>query len=166
MSDNQRKDEFVNVLEMHKKIIYKVARAYTDNIEERNDLIQEIIIQIWSSFENYNPTYKYSTWIYRIALNVSISYLRKNKRKYLTTNDHLDFITITNNEYEHKIDEQIEMLYGFISKLKPLDKAIILLYLEEKPNFEIGEILGISASNVSTRVNRIKKTLKQNFINN
>ena len=155
---------FISVIESHKGILYKIANSYCKDSEDRNDLIQEIIIQLWKSFENYNDQYKYSTWIYRIALNVAISFYRKENRRKEIANPITDSIlnfaeTSSTNDAENNIN----LLQQFISQLKELDKAIMLLYLEEKNHKEIAEIIGISETNVATKVGRIKTSLKQKF---
>ena len=155
---------FISVIESHKGILYKIANSYCKDSEDRNDLIQEIIIQLWKSFENYNDQYKYSTWIYRIALNVAISFYRKENRRKEIANPITDSIlnfaeTSSTNDAENNIN----LLQQFISQLKELDKAIMLLYLEEKNHKEIAEIIGISETNVATKISRIKTSLKQKF---
>ncbi|MCK5699507.1 MAG: RNA polymerase sigma factor, partial [Cyclobacteriaceae bacterium] len=137
------------------------------NPEDRKDIIQEIIIQIWKSFEKYSPNYKYSTWIYKIALNVAISHYRKEKkRNAFFTNINGDFINISENHSEEDdLEENLEVLQTFISELDKLNKALILLYLESYSYKEISEVLGISETNVATKINRIKKRLKAQFEN-
>ncbi len=163
--ENQNKNElFLSVIESHKGILYKIANSYCKDNEDRNDLIQEIIVQLWKSFETYNDQYKYSTWIYRIALNVAISFYRKeNRRKEIAhpiTDSILNFAeTSSTNDTE----KNINLLLQFISELKELDKALMLLYLEERSHREIAEIIGISETNVATKIGRIKTILKQKF---
>lgn len=160
-----KESAFDKLIQEHKGIIYKVTNAYCKNEEDRKDLIQEIIVQLWKSFENYNPQYKHSTWIYRIALNVSISFYRKEKRRSELTGDLSESI-LKYTDGSEKIQEQeaaIQLLHRFISELKELDKALMLLYLEEKSHKEIAEIIGITETNVATKIARIKITLKQKF---
>jgi RNA polymerase sigma factor (sigma-70 family) len=153
---------FLQVLESHKGIIYKVANSYCSDAEDRKDLVQEIILQLWRSFGNYHTQFKYSTWIYRIALNVAISFYRKESRRSEIA--HPLPVGILYMETENGYDEgQLAALQHFISGLKQLDKALMLLYLEEKSQREISEILGITETNVSTRISRIKKILQQKF---
>lgn len=163
--ENQNNNElFLSVIESHKGILYKIANSYCKDSEDRNDLIQEIIVQLWKSFETYNDQYKYSTWIYRIALNVAISFYRKeNRRKKIAhpiTDSILNFAETSSTDDTEK---NINLLQQFISELKELDKALMLLYLEEKSHKETAEILGISESNVATKIGRIKTILKQKF---
>lgn len=164
MDLKNKNDLFISVIETHKGILYKIANSYCKDSEDRNDLIQEIIIQLWKSFENYNNQYKYSTWIYRIALNAAISFYRKENRRKEIANPITDSIlnfaeTSSTNDTENNIN----LLQQFISELKELDKALMLLYLEEKNHKEIAEIIGISETNVATKIGRIKTSLKQKF---
>ena len=164
-----KKSQFLATIDTHKKIIYKVVNSYCNNKEGRKDLEQEIIIQLWNSFDKYNAEYKFSTWMYRIALNVAISFYRKEK-KWLVRNDFYDeqlIYSITDeNEYDTEFDHNIKLLQEFINKLNELNKALMLLYLEEKPYDEIAEILGISKTNVATKISRLKLKLKKEFQKN
>lgn len=161
-----KKEKFIVTLDDHKKIIFKIVNSYCPNREDRKDLEQEIIIQLWNSFDNYNDKYKYSTWIYRIALNVAISFYRK-ERKWSVKNDFFDedsiFSIADENENETELDYHMKLLQEFINNLGELDKALMLLYLEEKSHEEITEILGITKTNVATKINRIKLKLRKEF---
>lgn len=158
-----QEETFISVVEAHKGLLYKVANAYCNNKEDRKDLIQEIIFQLWRSFEKYDPEYRYSTWIYRIALNVAISFYRKNKRSSFALPVDEDMLDIREPEPDFNNNDQLNRLNTFIAALKDLDKALILLYLEEKTYKEMAEIMGISETNVGTRIGRIKQSLKQKF---
>ncbi|MES2454618.1 MAG: RNA polymerase sigma factor [Bacteroidota bacterium] len=157
-------ERFLGVMEAHKGILYKVANAYCKDTDDRKDLIQEIMIQLWKSFEKYDSQYKHSTWIYRIALNVAISMYRKEHRRKSIANPLTDDILhMPELAYNNVADIKIGLLHQFISELKELDKALMLLYLEEKSHKEIAEIMEISETNVATRVGRVKEKLKQKF---
>lgn len=158
-----QEDKFISVLEAHKGILYKVANAYCKSMQDREDLIQEMIFQLWRSFENYKSTYQYSTWIYRIALNVAISFYRKSKPlpSVLPIEEHI--LNIREPEPGFYNNDKLKLLNTFIAELKDLDKALILLYLEEKSYKEIADIMGISETNVGTKIGRIKQLLKQKF---
>ncbi|MBS4064053.1 MAG: RNA polymerase sigma factor [Chitinophagaceae bacterium] len=156
---------FIAVIEANKGILYKVANSYCKDFEDRNDLVQEIILKLWQAFDTYNDEFKHSTWIYRIALNTAISNYRKEKvrKKYFTplSGSILEWHDVDNTaEKEHKY----QLLQQFILELKDLDKALLLLYLDEKNYKEIAEILGISESNVGTKISRLKNLLKDKFI--
>jgi RNA polymerase sigma-70 factor (ECF subfamily) len=155
---------FLSVIETHKGIIYKVANAYCLHAEDRKDLIQEIIVQLWKSFDRYNDQYKYTTWMYRISLNVAISFYRKeNSRKKWTDTLSDNILDLVDENAIHETDKNIGHLKQFIAGLKELDKALMLLYLEEKTHKEIAEITGITETNVATKIGRIKKILKHKF---
>ena len=161
-----KKDTFIRNIDTHKKIIYKIVNSYCQDKEDRKDLEQEIIIQLWNSFDKYNDEYKYSTWMYRIALNVAISFYRKEK-KWSGKNDFYNEDSILSmvdeDENETELDYHIKLLQEFINNLNELNKALMLLYLEERPYDEIAEILGITKTNVATKISRLKLKLKKEF---
>lgn len=147
----------------NKAIINKVCFLYTDNIDDRLDLRQEILIQIWKAYPRFNHQSKPSTWIYRIALNTAISNFRKVKRKIpckeLSPNDY----KIPGVENDFEIKEDASKMYRLIYKLNDLDKAIILLYLDGQSYSVIASVVGISKTNVATKISRIKSRLKDQF---
>lgn len=164
MQANRDSNKFLEMLENHKGIIYKIVNSYCRDEESRKDLSQEIIIQLWKSFDRYDNRFKYSTWVYRIALNVSISFYRKEKKRSEISHP------LPENLFSvHGIDDAVEknnlnnLLMEFISELKELDRALIILFLDEKSHKEISEILGLTETNVATKISRIKKLLKQRF---
>ncbi len=140
----------------HKGIIIKICRAYTDSQEDFEDFYQEACLQIWKSRNAFKEKSKWSTWVYRITLNVCLTLTKKSKKRGYS-------IQISNEESEENKafeNENLNLLYDTIKKLSEIDRAIILLYLEENPNKEIATIIGTSANNIAVRVNRIKKQLK------
>jgi RNA polymerase sigma factor (sigma-70 family) len=155
---------FLAVIESHKGIIYKIANSYCRDEENKKDLVQEIILQLWLAFNKYNEEYKLSTWIYRIALNVSISFSRKETRRH-GINQPIpgDLLQLQEDHGPPGLHKEVEQLHLFIKSLKEIDRAIIILYLEQNPQQEIAHILGLSATNVSTRVSRIRQQLKKYF---
>lgn len=162
MDNIDKSDLFLSVIQSNKGIVYKVANSYCKNIEDRKDLVQEVIIQLWRSFDNYDDKFKYSTWIYRISLNVAISFYRKeNTRRRISNPLTEGIIDFTDNNITEDKETDLGVLQQVILQLKPLDKALILLYLEEKSHKEISQIIGISETNVATKINRIKAVLKQ-----
>ncbi|SHN42561.1 RNA polymerase sigma factor [Chitinophaga sp. CF418] len=162
MPPSKEDNAFLLVIEQHKGIIYKIANSYCKNTEDRKDLIQEIVYQLWRSFGGYNDQYKYSTWLYRIALNVAISFYRKDSKRAGRTSGLTADIIIAAEE-EEDTGPQLKLLQRFISELPELDRAIMILYLEEKSYREIAEILGLTETNIATKINRIKNKLKRKF---
>lgn len=161
MANATPQDQFLQIIESNKGIIYKVANSYCRDAEDRKDLVQEIIVQLWNVFGQYNSQYKISTWMYRIALNVAISFYRKESRRK-DQQPMLESMLEIHEEAEEK-ETNILLLQQFINELKELDKALMLLYLEENSYKEMAEILGISESNVATKISRIKEKLKVQF---
>lgn len=158
-------DLFLSVIETNKGIIYKIANSYCKDTEDRQDLVQEIILKLWKSFDSYDEDFKHSTWIYRVALNTAISFYRKEKsRKKITTPFSESLFNVADLENDKHIEESTLFLNQFISELKELDKALMLLYLEEKSHKEMTEIIGITETNVATKIGRIKNILKQRFL--
>lgn len=158
-------DQFLAVVEAHKGIIYKVANAWCRQAEDRKDLVQEIIIQLWKAFGHYDSRQaQYSTWMYRIALNVAISFYRRESRRQATAGKlEVAVLEMMDTGPEMETDERLQQLQRFIHDLRELDRALILLYLEEKSHQEMAEILGISVTNVATKIGRIKVLLRQQF---
>jgi RNA polymerase sigma factor (sigma-70 family) len=163
------KDVFLDLIEANKGIIYKVSNSYCKDVEDRKDLVQEIIIQLWRSFERYDDRYKLSTWMYRIALNVAISFFRKeHKRKSSASPISESVIETTADEGPGELESNLYLLQQFIYELQELDRALMLLYLEDRNYKEIADILEITETNVATKISRIKDRLRQKFsrINN
>ena len=163
--DKQKQQQFFQVtIEQHKGILFKVARAYCPDEDDRQDLLQEILIQVWQSIHKYNDQYQISTWLYRISLNVAISFYRKNTSRagrFRVLDEQLEQVPI---EDKSEDERQLYLLEHFIGELKEIDKALIILYLEDKSHTEIAEILGMSVSNVGTKIGRIKDKLKTRFL--
>ncbi len=165
-SKNNEKEinNFLNLILDNQGIIYKICNIYANSEEDKNDLKQEIILQLWKSYPNFQGKSKFSTWMYRIAFNTAITNIRKSKRHPV-----IQALSGTEQIFSEKeeidyLNEDINHLYKAISKLKDVEKAIVMLYLEEKNYKEIGEIIGISEKNVSVKLVRLKKKLKQLMI--
>lgn len=160
------KNKFIQIINENKWVLYKVTNSYCKDAEDRKDLEQEILIQLWKSFKSYNPDYKMSTWIYKIAMNVSISFYRNNLKRTSSTsslNESIFHIPSQVNQSQIHKEEQ-EILYAFIDHLDEFNKEIIILYLEDYSYKSIADIVGISESNVGTKINRLKKKLKIFYI--
>ncbi len=149
---------FISLLNEHQKIIYKVCNLYMDMHSDREDLFQEITLQAWKAYGNFRGDAKFSTWLYRVALNTAITFFRKDKRKPDTYST--DTLPDTVNEPYDPIEEQVRAMYAAIGELSKIDKAIVMLYLEDYSYQEIGDMMGISANNVAVKMNRIKTKLK------
>lgn len=154
----QGKKEFIEIIQRNEGLIYKVAKVYTDCKDDEQDLYQEIVYQLWKSFHSFRNESKISTWIYRIALNTSLTHFKKEKKK----GNHIPIDDAVLNQSENNDsskEERIEILYDQIRKLNPIDKGIVFLYLEGKNYEEIAGITGFTTTNVGTRLGRIKQKI-------
>lgn len=151
---------FVELLEQHQNIVHKVCRLYTNNKDEHNDLFQEITIQLWRAFPKFRGDSKFSTWMYRVGLNTAITLYRKSKRSIKTYElDPLQF-KLKSEEYDDTEEEQLKALYKAVHQLNDIEKALVLLYLEDKDYKEISETLGITEVNARVKMNRVKTKLR------
>lgn len=151
--------EFISLLNQHQKIVYKVCNLYMDRHSEREDLFQEITLQAWKAYGNFRGDAKFSTWLYRVALNTAITFFRKEKNRpaiYST-----DIVPDQPEDIFDPIEEQVKAMYAAIGDLSKIDKAIVMLYLEDYSYNEIGDMMGITANNVAVKMNRIKVKLKE-----
>lgn len=152
---------FEALLARHRGIVFKVANTYCRDAEDRRDLVQEICAQLWSAYPRFDEARSFSTWMYRVALNVAISHSRSAslRGRYLAS---LDPITLaeTPDQAAHEPDDRVRELYSVIGQLDDLNRALLLLYLEGRAYREISEVLGISETNVATKLNRLKQRLR------
>ena len=153
--------EFVKKVTESQGIVHKVCGMYCNDEEDRKDLFQEILIQLWKSYPNFRGDAKFSSWMYRVALNVAISNLRKSKTKKEDSTLPESFDSISRESDEQSLSLEKGLLREAIRKLNEIEKAIMVLYLEEKPNDEIAEIMGITQNNVRVKMNRIRNKLKE-----
>ncbi|SKA10342.1 RNA polymerase sigma factor [Sediminibacterium ginsengisoli] len=152
--------DFIILLNQHQKIIHKVCNLYMDAAADREDLFQEITLQAWKAYGNFRGDAKFSTWLYRVALNTAITYFRKEKKKpEIFTSEHLP--EDRQAETTDPVEEQVKALYAAIGDLSRIDKAIVMLYLEDYSYNEIGDMMGITANNVAVKMNRIKTKLRE-----
>ncbi|MCV9931968.1 RNA polymerase sigma factor [Flavobacterium sp. LS1R47] len=152
--------EFLNRIERHKGILYKVSKMYMDNYDDQQDLFQEIVCQLWKSHDSFRNESQFSTWMYRVAVNTAIIFLKKEKRKV----DRYEIASENIKEEEtdsHIKESQIDHFYKAVQKLEKIDKAIIFYQLEGFSHKEIGENLGISEGNARVKLNRAKEKLKE-----
>jgi RNA polymerase sigma-70 factor (ECF subfamily) len=155
-------EKFQTLLDGHKKILYKVCNSYCRNRDDREDLAQEIVIQLWKSFSTFDESFRFSTWMYRIALNVAISFYRResSRKRYVLSDDERVLNAVDETASQ---PAEIQDLYQFIEGLDPLNKALVLLYLDGDSYSEIADVLGISETNAATKISRLKQTMKQEF---
>lgn len=155
------KNDFLKNVFENQSIIFKIVNLYANSTDDRADLKQEILYNLWKAYPNFKGLSKFSTWMYRISINTAISGIRKSKKHPIIealSSENIIEEPITEVDF---LDEQVNELYKAISKLNDIDRALILLYLEKKSYQEIGEIIGISEKNVSVKLVRIKNKLKQ-----
>jgi RNA polymerase sigma-70 factor (ECF subfamily) len=163
MPSEATRAQFENLLERHIGIIRKVAFGYARNESDRRDLMQDIVLQLWKAYPRYSPERPFSTWMYRIALNVSISFLRRNTRPGRET---VQFDESRHDvAHEHasspEMEERIMMLHQVMAKCPPLDRALLLLYLDDRCYREIATVLGLTETNVATKLGRLREYLRQ-----
>ncbi len=152
---------FIKELEENQNIIHKVCKAYTTNRDDHNDLFQEISIQLWKAYDKFRGDSKFSTWMYRVALNTAISLYRKSKRSIKTGELYDNSKELIYEEYDDTTEVQLATLYKMIHQLNDIEKALVLLYLEDKSYREIALCLGISEVNARVKMNRTKTKLKK-----
>ena len=151
---------FVENLEKHQNIVHKICRIYTNDQESHNDLFQEITIQLWKAFPKFRGDAKFSTWMYRVALNTAITLYRKSKREIKTLDLDTVSFKIRAHEYDDATEQQLKLMYRALKELNDIDKALVFLYLEEQSYKEISDTLGITEVNARVKMNRIKTKLK------
>jgi len=156
--------KFVVELEKNQNIIHKVCRSYTNSEAAHKDLFQEITIQLWKAYPKFRGESKFSTWMYRVSFNTAISLYRKSKRKIETSQIYDNLKELEYQDYDDSHDRQLDLLYEAIQSLNDIEKALALLYLEDKSYKEISNVLGISEVNARVKMNRTKRKLK-NILN-
>ncbi len=156
---------FIESIQKHRGMLYKLSAIYATTEENRKDLVQEIIFQLWKSFDSFKGNSALSTWIYRVAMNVGIYHSKKEKQHLKIQPLKVDFLNISQVERDD-FEEQWSIVQKHINELSLPEKGLLFLYLENKSHQEIADIIGISKSNVGTRLSRIKLKLKKNIKNN
>jgi RNA polymerase sigma-70 factor (ECF subfamily) len=151
---------FIELIEGHKQIIYKVCYMYASGADNLSDLYQEVVINLWKAFPRFRGECKASTWVYRVGLNTCISFFRKSKSKPEVVPITVDLEAFV-DEFDADKTAKLHELYRMINRLSHLERALILLWLEEKSYQEMSEIVGISRNNVAVKLNRIREKLKQ-----
>jgi len=157
------REAFAALLARHRGLLGKVVGSYAWQAQDREDLGQEIAVQLWRAWPSYDPARPVTTWMYRIALNVAITWVRGQSRE----RQHREAWDQTRHDiadplaHDPEASQQVERLYRFIHALPPLDRALMLLYLEDHSHREIGEVLGISEANAATKTSRLKQRIRQ-----
>ena len=154
------KEEFLRNIMVNQGIIHKVTRIYCDNVDDRKDLFQEILIQLWKSYSSFKEQSKFSTWMYRVAINTAITAYKRGSRQTANALFVREIPSIADDDYDYELEENLNLLHTAIDQLTGIEKSIILLYLEEKSYEEIAEITGITQNYVRVKMNRIKKKLE------
>ncbi|WP_306349652.1 RNA polymerase sigma factor [Flavobacterium sp. '19STA2R22 D10 B1'] len=155
-----KEQEFLTLIETHKGIIHKISKMYMDNRDDQDDLFQEIIYQVWKSYDSFNKQSQFSTWMYRVALNTAIVYLKKDKKKI----DRYEIPSSNIKEIEDDTETkeiQLNHFYRALQKLDKIEKALVFYHLENYSHKEIGENMGISEVNARVKLNRAKNKLKE-----
>lgn len=152
--------EFIQLLDENQNIVHKICRIYTSDEDSHKDLFQEITVQLWKAFESFRGDAKFSTWMYRVALNTAISLYRKKKRSISTQDWETVAFKVQDEAYDDTTEEHLKLMYKAIKELNDIDKALVFLYLENKNYSEIAEALGITEVNARVKMNRVKIKLR------
>jgi RNA polymerase sigma factor (sigma-70 family) len=157
-----RQDKFLSLLDEHRTILFKVVNSYGRTPADREDLVQEMTAQLWRSFERYDDRYPFSTWMYRVALNVAISFYRRESRRerHIVAAEDSVLESAAERSESSAADPDLRLLQRFLERLGELDRALMLLYLDGNRHHAIAEILGISETNVGTKIGRLKQRLR------
>lgn len=158
--------EFLAKIGKHKGIIFKISKMYMDEKDDRDDLFQEITYQVWKAYPGFRGQSEFSTWLYRIALNTAIVFLKSEKKRSFIANEDFSNYKIVQDEYDHEKEDKLDKMYKAIHQLNPIDKAFIFYYLEDFSGKEIAEQMGISEGNVRVKMNRAKNKLKESLLSN
>ncbi len=161
MDGQDERERFFGQIEAHQKILFKIARSYCRRPADRDDLVQEITLQLWRSYRRFDGRSKFSTWMYRVALNVAISFSRREAAQGVQAGVDGEIPAIADDAGAET--EDIRLLYQCIEGLDALNKAVLLLYLDGNSHQEIAEVLGISATNVGTKIGRLKQQIREQF---
>lgn len=152
--------EFLKKIEKHKGVIFKISKMYMDNFDDQKDLFQEITFQVWKAYPTFEGRSEFSTWLYRIALNTAILFLKSEKRRSFIQNNEVSNFKINQDEYDDD-EQKLKKMYEAINQLNAIDKALIFYYLENYSGKQIAEQMGISEVNARVKMNRAKEKLKQ-----
>lgn len=155
-------EDFLVLFKDNQGIIYKICYLYGKTEVDKQDLFQEISIQLWKAYPSYQGTAKFTTWMYRVSLNTAITFFRKGKKKRQEVELNPEMTkALEYTDYDNETEQKLQFMYQSISQLTKIEKALVFLYLEDKPYSEIAETLGISSVNARVKMNRIKSKLRE-----
>ncbi len=153
--------EFLEQIEKHKGVIFKISKMYMDNFDDQKDLFQEITFQVWKAYPSFEGKSQFSTWLYRVALNTAIIFLKSEKRRSFIKNEEVENFKIVADDYNDEQEKKLAKMYKAIQQLNEIDKALIFYYLQDYSGKEIAENMGITEVNARVKLNRAKEKLKQ-----
>lgn len=152
--------DFLEKMKKHQGVVFKISKMYMDNFEDQKDLFQEITFQAWKAYPKFEGRSEFSTWLYRIALNTAIVFLKSEKKRSIFRNTDFQNLKVEGNEYDDEQEQRLKKMYSAIHQLNAIDKALIFYYLENYSGKEMAEQLGISEGNCRVKLNRAKEKLK------
>ena len=155
-----KETEYLEKIDKHKGVIFKISKMYMDNFDDQKDLYQEIIYQTWKSYADFQGKSDFATWLYRTALNTAILFLKSKKKRSFIYNQSFENILIQQDQYSDEDDRNIKLMYEAIHQLSAVDKALIFYFLEDYSGKQIAEQLGVSEVNARVKLNRAKAKLK------
>ena len=153
--------EFLEKIEKHKGVIFKISKMYMDHFDDQKDLFQEITFQVWKAYPSFEGKSQFSTWLYKVALNTAIVFLKSEKKRNFIKNDEVDKFKIAADDYDDDQEMKLAKMYKAIQQLNEIDKALIFYYLQDYSGKEIAENMGITEVNARVKLNRAKEKLKQ-----
>ena len=159
MKENELEERFTEMIEHYKQVIYKVCLIYATDDDVLNDLYQEVLLNLWKAFPRFRNECKESTWLYRVALNTCITYIRKESTRILTIPLSIDMESILDEQDEHA--QLLRKMYRMIGRLEKPERAILMLWLEDNSYEEIADVMNISKANVGMRLMRIREKLRK-----
>ncbi len=156
-----KEQEFLERMEKHQGVVFKISRMYMDDLDDQKDLFQEITYQVWKSYSSFEGKSEFSTWLYRIALNTAIVFLKSEKKRSIIQNEEVHHFKIKEEEYNFQEEYHLKKMYEAIQQLSPIDKALIFYFLEDISGKEMADNLGITEVNARVKLNRAKEKLKK-----
>lgn len=151
---------FLAQIEKHKGVLFKISKMYMQDVEDQRDLFQEITYQAWKAYPNFRGESQFSTWLYRVALNTAIVFLKSEKKRSFIQNNETEYLQMKQEEYNDETEQRLQIMYRAIHQLNPIEKALIFYFLEDYSGKEMAAHLGISEGNCRVKLNRAKEKLK------